>query len=152
STPTFTINAPNSDILLSTSANNFSTTPIFINNGNIRDLALRNTNVSAVVPTLPTGLRNLTLTFNLAPINLPALTISNNLTVSSCRTVTQSVDVISPGTTTLSIRAANNITLDKSSNNFGMVTIASGNNITLADLNSLILGNPTISGALNVTT
>jgi filamentous hemagglutinin family protein len=87
--PTFTVSAAASDILLATSANAFSTTPVFTNNGNIRDLSLRNTSASAVVPTLPTGLRNLALIFDSAAMILPAMTLSGTLTATASGAITQ---------------------------------------------------------------
>ena len=88
-TPTFTVTVPTSDILLSSAANNFSTTPVVTNNGDIRDLALRNIAATAVIPTLPAGLRNLTILFDNAAISLPAVTLTGNLTATAGATITQ---------------------------------------------------------------
>jgi filamentous hemagglutinin family protein len=150
--PTFTVTVANSDILLATSANNFNTTPVFTNNGNIQDLALRNTNGSAAISSLPTGLRDLTLTFNNAAIAFPAITLSGNLTATSGDVMTQTGALAVPGTTTLIAGAANDITLSNTNNNFGTIAITSGNNVTLADTDTLIFADSTVSGALNTTT
>jgi hypothetical protein len=59
------------------------------------------------------------------------------------------------GTTTLAAAdeagVANDITLNNSANDFGTVVVTSGNNVTLNDVNDLVLGNVTAAGALNVT-
>jgi trimeric autotransporter adhesin len=44
------------------------------------------------------------------------------------------------------------VTLNNAGNDFSSVSITSGNNVTLADINALDLGSSTVSGALNVTT
>jgi hypothetical protein len=91
-TPTFTVTAANSDILMNTSANRFTTTPIFTvsGSGSIRDLGLRNTLVSAAIPTLPTGLRNLTLIFDAAAMSLPGISLTGSLTATANGAITQS--------------------------------------------------------------
>lgn len=155
-TPTFTVTGANSDISLASQANNFSTTPVITNNGNVRDLHLRNTNAAATVPTLPTGLRNLTLTFNNATsLILPALTLTGNLSVTDNGAITQSGALVVNGsgaTATFVAGAANSITLNNASNDFATVAITSGNNVDINDINALILGATTASGTLNVTT
>ncbi len=151
-TPTFTVTTALSDILLSTQANAFSTTPVFTNNGNIRDIGLRNTLASAVVPTLPTGLRNLTLTFDTAGMTLPAMTLTGTLTATANGAITQSGAATITGVTTLSAGSGNNITLNDANNNFSTITITTGDNVLLSDINALILGASTISGTLGVTT
>ena len=60
----FTETSSTQDILLATQANSFSGAISIANNGNVRDFELHNTNASASLPTLPTGLRNLTLAFD----------------------------------------------------------------------------------------
>ncbi|HSW93044.1 MAG TPA: filamentous hemagglutinin N-terminal domain-containing protein [Gammaproteobacteria bacterium] len=151
-TPTFTVTTPLSDILLSTQANAFSTTPVFTNNGNIRDLGLRNTLASAAVPVIPTGMRNLTLTFDNAGMTLPAMTLTGTLTATANGVIAQSGAENITGVTTLSAGSGNDITLNNAGNNFSTATITSGNNVLLRDLNALILGASTISGTLGVTT
>ena len=70
---------------------------------NFRDIGLRNTNTGATVPTLSglTNLRNLTLSFDSAPVNLPTLTASGTLNVTAGGAITDSGNVIVTGATTL---------------------------------------------------
>lgn len=82
-TPTFTVTNPSSDILLADYANNFASNIVVTDNGNVRDLAIRNISTNAATPTLPNQLRNLTLQFDNASLTLPALTLSGNLTASA---------------------------------------------------------------------
>src|SRR5260370_41352453 len=89
-TSTFTVTAAMSDIVLDTQANDFIGAVTITNNGNVRDLGLRNANAMAMVPALPTGLRNLTLIFNNAPIKLPGVTLTGNLVVSAGGTISES--------------------------------------------------------------
>ena len=67
-----TVTAANSDVLLNTQANNFSTASTFAGTlSNFRDIALQNINASAALPTnlaSLTNLRNLTLQYNTAAI------------------------------------------------------------------------------------
>jgi len=53
------------------------------NNGDVQDLLIRNNSGAAGVPTLPAGMRNLTLTWNSVGLVLPALTLTGNLTVTT---------------------------------------------------------------------
>ena len=151
-TPTFTVTAPLSDILLSTSANAFSTTPVFTSNGNIRDLSLRRILVGATVPAIPTGVRNLTLIFDNAGMILPTMTLTGTLSATANGAITQTGPLAVTGITTLAAGSTNDITLNNANNDFTTATITSGNNVLLRDLNSLILGASTISGTLGVTT
>ncbi|BFU94970.1 MAG: hypothetical protein NTNFB02_16920 [Nitrospira sp.] len=152
---TATATAVNTDVLLGTQANNFTGGVSFGGTqANFRDVQLRNVNAGATVPALAglTNLRNLTLTFDTAPIALPALTLTagGNLNVTAGGAITETGNLVVPGTTTLTA-GANNITLDNA-NNFATVSVVSGNNVTLNDINALDLGASTISGTLNVTT
>jgi len=152
-TPTFTLNTAATDISLASQANNFVTTPVITNNGNVRDLLLRNTNAAAAVPSLPTGLRNLTLIFNNATsLILPVMTLTGSLSATVNGSITQSGALIVPVTATLVAGAANNVTLTNTSNNFGTVAVTSGNTISIVDTDALIMGATTASGALNITT
>lgn len=55
-------------------------------------------------------------------------------------------------TTTLAAQVTDNIILDNPANDFqGAVSAVSGNNVTLVDANTIILGGGTVSGALDVT-
>jgi trimeric autotransporter adhesin len=120
---------------------------------NIRDIGLRNLNSGAAIPALAgvTNLRNLTLTFDNAPIALPSLTANGNLTATAGGTITQTGALTIGGITTLAA-GINDITLTNGGNNLSTVSIISGNNVALTDANSLVFGASTVSGALNVTT
>ncbi|MCE9535908.1 MAG: filamentous hemagglutinin N-terminal domain-containing protein, partial [Nitrospirae bacterium] len=141
---TFTATAANTDILLGTQANNFGgALSVAGTLTNFRDLSLRNVNAGATVPALAglTALRNLTLTYTNAPVALPALTLAagGNLTVTAGGAITDSGNLIIPGTTTLTA-SANNIMLDNANNFTGAVSVTSGNNVALNDINGLVLG------------
>lgn len=148
-TPTFTMSTATKNIVLG-NANVFSAAPVFTSNGNIQDLTFRNTSASASLGSLPTGLRNVTLTFNSAGMVLPTLTATGTLLVTTGGAITQSGILDITGTTTLVAGAGNNITLGDTSNNFSTVAVTSGNNVTLTDVNALNLGTTTVSN-LNVT-
>ena len=152
---TFTIDTGTiKDVLLGTQANQFAGQTVTItaaNGGSVRDVNLRNTSSSAVSPTLPSGLRDLTLQYDNAALALPAATLTRNLNVTAGGVITQSGAVVVPGTATLAAGVTNDITLDSSSNNFGTVTVASGRDVTVVDTNGIDLGTGTVSGNLSVT-
>ncbi|MDR3478401.1 MAG: filamentous hemagglutinin N-terminal domain-containing protein, partial [Gammaproteobacteria bacterium] len=148
---TFGVTAVNSDILLNTSANNFATTPIIVNNTNLRDFALRNVATTAVVPTLPTTVRNVTLQFDNAGINFPALTITGNLIATANGLITQSGALSIGGTSTFAAGAANNISLTNAGNSMGTIGITNANNVTLNDNVALIFAASSMSGNLTAT-
>ncbi|NBS94925.1 MAG: S-layer family protein [Betaproteobacteria bacterium] len=64
--------------------------------------------------------------------------------------ITQSGALVVPGTITLAGGTANNITLNNVANDFGTVVISSAYNASITDLNSIILGAGTVSGALTL--
>ncbi len=154
-TTSFAATAANTDILLDTQANNFGGVSFGGTQSNIRDVGLRNINTGAIVPALAglTSLRNLTLTFDNAPVTLPALTLTagGSLNVTAGGAITDSGNLVVPGTTTLAA-GINNIVLDNANNFTGAVSVMNGNNVTLNDINALVLGPSTVSGTLNVTT
>ena len=130
-TSTFTVLAANSDVLLDTQANDFTGAVTITNNGNVRDLGLRNVNAAATVPALPAGLRNLTLIFNNAAIALPAVTLTGNLAVTAGGNITQSGVLDVDGTSTFTVLAANSdILLDTQANDFaGTITVTNNGNV-----------------------
>jgi hypothetical protein len=152
-TTSLQVTAAGSDILLASQANNLGGAVSLAGTvTNIRDLALRNVNAGAAVPSLAgTTLRDLTLIFDNAAVAMPGATLTGNLSVTAGGTITDSGNLVVAGTTTLAAGAGNDITLDSAGNNFSTVAITSGNNVTLVDANALDLGASTISGALNVT-
>src|SRR5690606_16642753 len=60
-------------------------------------------------------------------------------------------DLAISDTQPLAAGAANDITLDVGTNDFGAVVITSGNNVTLADANAIDLGDAAVSGTYAVT-
>lgn len=118
--PTFTVTAPNSDILLASDANSFSTTPLITNNGDVRDLALENTYNNASIPSLPTGLRSLTLYFENSSLALPALTLTGNLNVTTSNDpITETGALVIAGTATFANSGGSaDILLNTAANSF----------------------------------
>ena len=84
-------------------------------------------------------------------LDLGALTLraGGNLNVTAAG-ITQSGALVVPGTITLASGVANNITLSNASNDFGTLVISSANNASITDLNSVILGTGTVSGAFSL--
>jgi hypothetical protein len=94
--------------------------------------------------------RDLTVTSDGA-LNFGTTTITGALDVSAGGAVTQSGAIVVAGATTLDAGTTNDITLLNASNNFSSVTITSGNDVSLRDVNSLVLGNGSdVTGNLTV--
>ncbi|MFO0775093.1 MAG: filamentous hemagglutinin N-terminal domain-containing protein [Nitrospiraceae bacterium] len=121
---TLTVGAPN-DIMLTNGGNNFST--VAVTSGH--NVALRDATA----------------------LDLGASTIGGTLDVTTNGALTQSGPLTVTGATTLTVGAANNIALTNAANDFSTLSIASGNNVALRDVNALDLGASTISGTLDVT-
>ena len=98
--------------------------------------------------TTASGNFNLTTDGSLA---LAVTSVTGDLSLTSSGAITDTGTITVSGTTTLAAGAANNITFDTASNNFGTVILTNGNNITLVDTNAIALGASTVSGNLNVT-
>src|SRR5207244_349319 len=81
-------------------------------------------------------------------LTLGASTISGNLNATANGLISDSGNVTVAGTTTLAAGAANNIVLDNADDFVGPVSIVSGNDVTLHDINALTVGG-TVSGNLN---
>jgi filamentous hemagglutinin family protein len=79
-----------------------------------------------------------------------ALTVGGNLNSSGNGTITDNGNVTVVGTTTLAAGAANNITLDNADDFGGAVTVVSGNDVFLNDVNALTVGG-TVNGRLTTT-
>lgn len=150
----FTVTAALSDILMANLTNNIDKTITFATAGagTYRDISLSNSNAAAVVPTLPTGLRNLTLNFTNAGMNFHTLTLIGALTATANGAITQSGALAVTGTATFASGAANNTTLDNAGNNFSTIVVTNGNNVSVRDSNAVILGAFNVSNNLNVTT
>ena len=159
---TFTVDtATGKNILLDTQANDFgSQTVTFraINGGSVNNAGLENINASAVFPTLTTllPLNNLDIILNNAPVTLPGLTLTGNLSVTAGGDITQTGALLmgGAGQTATFTAGANNITLtfgtSTPANDFGTVIINSANNVSLGDVNAVNLGASTIGGTLTV--
>ncbi len=137
-TTTLASTATNSDLLLNTQANNFGGAVVFGGTQtNIRDVSLRNVNAGATIPVLAglTNLRNLTLTFDNAPIALTSLTASGNLSATAGGSITQSGALTIGGATTLvTTVAASDILLDTQANNFGGAVGFGGTQTNIRDI------------------
>ena len=86
-------------------------------------------------------------------LDLGASTVSGTLTLQTGGDLTQSGDLAVTSTTSITAGSGNNVTLDRSGNNFtGAVRVVSGNNVSLRDTNALIIGGAasTVSGDLIV--
>ncbi|HEY4248298.1 MAG TPA: filamentous hemagglutinin N-terminal domain-containing protein [Lacunisphaera sp.] len=70
------------------------------------------------------------------------------LNLSATGAITQSTALVAPGTLTLSA-TGHNVTLSNSGNNFNVIG-ASGQDVTLKDLNGLVLGASTVTGDFDV--
>src|SRR5258708_9599940 len=65
--------------------------------------------------------------------------------------ISDSGDLTVGGTTTLAAGAGNNITLDNADDFVGAVSVVSGKDVTLSDVNAITLGASAVSGNLTVT-
>jgi hypothetical protein len=121
-TSTFTVDSvQQADVLLDIEPNDLAgaVTITTINGGTIRDVGLRNINPSANLVGVPTILRNLTIIFDNAGVNLPLTTLTGNLAVyAGGGPITQS-DVLTVAGTSYLAANANSITLTNVNNSFG---------------------------------
>src|SRR5581483_7948680 len=84
-------------------------------------------------------------------LTLGASTVSGNLTVTANGLLKDSGNVTIAGTTSLSAGAGNNIALTQADDFGGTVSILSGRDVTLNDINALTLGPSTVSRNLTLT-
>jgi hypothetical protein len=121
-TSTFTVDTvQQADVLLDIEPNDLAgaVTITTINGGTIRDVGLRNVNPSANLVGVPTILRNLTIIFDNAAVNLPLTTLTGNLAVyAGGGPITQS-DVLTVAGTSFLAANDNSITLTNVNNDFG---------------------------------
>jgi hypothetical protein len=121
-TSTFTVDTvQQADVLLDIEPNDLAGDVIIttINGGTIRDVGLRNINPGANLLYVPTILRNLTVIFDNAGVNLPLTTLTGNLAVyAGGGPITQS-DVLTVAGTSYLAANANSITLTNPANSFG---------------------------------
>jgi filamentous hemagglutinin family protein len=145
-----------SDILLSSQANNLSSS-LFTLGGtqaNVRNFGLRNTSAAALAPVLTgaTALNDVTLTYNSAPLAIPGIDITGNLSVTSGGAMTQSGNILVDGSTTLTA-GANTINLSTfAGNDFSSLSAlsATGSTISLKDVNGFLMGTTTATGNLTL--
>jgi hypothetical protein len=143
-TTSLTATAATSDILLASQANGLAGLVTVVDNGNVRDVSLRNSSPLAVMPILPAALRNLSLIFDAAGIQTSSVALSGNLAVSVQGTVTQApgTQLVVNGTTSVSTGAFD-ITLANAGNSFqGVVALTNSgaHDVTLTDSTALTLG------------
>ncbi len=94
---------------------------------------------------------NIALTASNGSVVLGNVTATGNLGVTATGAITQNAALTVAGTTTLTA-GANDITLANGSNDFtGVVSVVSGNYVSITDTNSLLLGSIAASGDLAVT-
>ena len=160
---TVTSIAPESDIDLSTQANNLSGTVTIDNTAgaasNVRDFKLYNTNAAAgavvnLSNTGTTNLRDLTIIYDNAAYVVPTLTMSTlrNVAITAGGAITQDVGGINNSVTggTASFTTGNfAITLTDAGNDFGGVvtlTNTGANDVAITTANVLTLGTLSIAG------
>ncbi len=68
------------------------------------------------------------------------------LSLTSTGAITQTGEVLAGGTTTLAAGAANDITLTDTANDFGVISVTSGNNVSITDVNDVDIGAVTTAG------
>lgn len=148
---TFTGTSGTTDFFLASAANDLSLTPVFnASGGSLRDIELRNISATATFPTLPTGLRNLTLIYDNTAIDLTALTLTGTLSLTAGGDVTQSGTVSVNGNSTFNVGSSNDVTLEDASNDFNTILITAANNVSLVDVDNINFGVSNVSGTLDV--
>ena len=128
-TTTLAVTTPLSDILLGSQANNFGTNSIIFGGtlGDIRDLAIRNVNSGAVLPSFTglSNLRNLTVSFDNAAIAFPTVTVGGDFTATAGGSITETGAILVPfGTTTLALTSpGTDLLLGTQPNDFGTIPV-----------------------------
>ena len=88
---------------------------------------------------------------NSTALTLGASTVSGTLSVTTSGPIAQSGALVVTGVATFAAGSGNDITLNNASNNFSSVTITTGNNVQLTDVNALTVNASTVSGTFGVT-
>ena len=124
------------DIDLATSANDFSGAMTI--SGSVNDVAIRNINAIAAVPTLSTTIHDLTLIHDAAAISLPTLTISGDLDLTSQGTVSQTGALGIAGGVIIQLTTSGNVSLGSFANDIGGSMAISGSvqDVDLWNVNS----------------
>lgn len=119
--------------------------------GATNDIILTNALNQFVGPISVISAKDVSITNN-AATQMDTSTINNNFTLISNGAITQNGALSINGTTSLTAGATNDITLTNSANDFfGAVSIVSGKNVSLNDVNGIIMGNSTLSGNFSLT-
>jgi filamentous hemagglutinin family protein len=140
-----TLNAGFGNDIVLDNANDFGAAVSIVAANNVTLVDVNNLTVGGnVAGSLTTTTANGATAFN-------ALNVGANLTATANGTITDNGVLNVGGTTTLAAGSGNDITLDNADDFGGAVSIVSGRNVTLNDVNSLALGNSSISGNLNIT-
>ena len=160
-TTTVAVTVANSDILLNSQANNFGTSALVFGGtlADIRDVALRNVNAGAVLPSFTglSNLRNLTLEFDNAAIAFPAVALTNggNLSAIAGGAITQTGAITVPGTASFNAGGnAINLVTNGTNNDFtGAVTLENtgANNVSLNNNAALVFAASTVGQNLSIT-
>ena len=109
------------------------------------DITLNNADDFGGAVSVTSG-KNVTLN-DVNALTLGASTVSGNLDATANGPISDSGNVTIAGTTTLAAGASHDITLDNADDFGGAVSIVSGNNVSLNDVNALTVGGA-VSGAL----
>lgn len=113
------------------------------------DVVLDNVNNDFNVISI-TSVKDITLT-DANSLEFGVSNVSGALSVSTNGAITQSGRVVVSGDTSLTAGSSNNIVMDITNNAFNTFSVISGNNVSVTDTNSLILGLMSVSGDLDVT-
>jgi trimeric autotransporter adhesin len=85
-------------------------------------------------------------------LDLGTSAVSGNLVLTTKGPISDSGNLLVNGTTQLTAGAGDDISLNENNNFVGAVSVASGQNVTLNDINALNLGASAVGGNLDVTT
>jgi len=123
------------------------TTTLAAGSGN--DITLNNADNFGGAVSIVSG-HNVTLN-DANSLTLGSSTISGSLNITANGAIVDSGNVTVAGATTLAAGSGNNISFTHADDFGGPVSIVSGNNVFLNDVNAIDLGASTVSGALTVT-
>ncbi|MBF0181244.1 MAG: hypothetical protein HQM03_14570, partial [Magnetococcales bacterium] len=132
-----TLNGGGSDIILDSAANDFNSVTLTAGNVTLRDAD------GLAVGGILTGNLNVTAT----TVDLTGGTIGGGLTITGSGAITDSGAMVVTGSASLTAGSGNDIILDAASDFVAGVTVVSGRNVSLTDVNGLSLAG-TISGTL----
>lgn len=152
-TSSWTSTDPNALLLLHTVANEFDNNVTI--NGPMTDVGIRNASVTATLPALPNGIRNLSLIFDNQAIDLPTTTITGDLLLTASGGITQSGAWTVPGSLTLESSLTSDIVLGTEANDVGGAIAVNGDvrHLALRNVNAAasLAALPQVHGDLSVT-